>query len=331
VDHARRSRGTLIVLLVGVFIAGLAAGLSRLALAKYLRDDLGTSILVASSLTTWFMGARALSSLVSGIGATASARLWRLFLTLPLLGIAAITYVIPGIRDPLLILALNGAWGFLAGLIWPQAQTVASLLGGRRSGTSMAVYFAVGSLGISAGNYLYGVLPYDNAGVVRASSLAYLASALLIGYVGLRAPPPTPRRRPPARLSAVLQVGGLAMWILLAAFAAGYTAGMLKEFLYIYLGEVYGLDRAALAGFLATAGVLSLLVSLLVGPLSDKLGTGPVLAMVLALGVLGNLALGSGASVSIALAGLVLAQSSSRSSMPLGTPPHSPRSTPWPW
>jgi len=313
-----RTTTALAVLLVGVFIAGLAAGLSRLALAKYLRHDLGTSILVASSLTTWFMAARAVSSLVSGIGAAASARLWRLFMTLPLAGIAVITYTISNLRDPALILALNAAWGFLAGLVWPQAQTVASMLGGRRSGTSIAVYFAVGSLGVSAGNYLYGVLPYDNAGIVRVSAVAYLASAVLIGLASLGTPPPTPTgRRPRGDLRAALRIGGLAAWILLAAFAAGYTSGMLKEFLYLYLGEVYGLDREALAEFLAVAGVLSLSVSLAVGPLADRMGTGPVLAGVLALGAAGNLALGAGAGVGVALAGLTLAQASARSSMPL--------------
>ncbi len=315
---AKGNLAPLTLMIVGVFIAGLAAGLSRLALAKYMRDDLGTSMLVASSLTTWFMAARAVSSMISGIGAAASKRLWRLFMTAPLVGIAIIVYIISRIRDPFTILALNAAWGFLAGLIWPQAQTVTSMLGGSKSGTAIAVYFTVGSFGISAGNYLYGVLPYDNAGVVMVSSLAYLVSALFIGAVSLLAPPPTvEKRRRGDGLREVLRIGGLAVWILVAAFAAGYSAGMLKEFLYLYLGEVYGLTREELAEFLALAGVLAVVVSFMVGPLADLLGTGPVLAGILALGVAGNLALGSGAGVGAALAGLVLAQSSTRSSMPL--------------
>jgi predicted membrane-bound spermidine synthase len=54
-----RIPGQLALIYAGVLAAGLADGLSRVALAKYLRDDLGASILAVSSLTTWYMAARA--------------------------------------------------------------------------------------------------------------------------------------------------------------------------------------------------------------------------------------------------------------------------------
>ncbi len=54
-----RIPGQLALLYAGVLAAGRADGLSRIALAKYLRDDLGASILAVSSLATWYMAARA--------------------------------------------------------------------------------------------------------------------------------------------------------------------------------------------------------------------------------------------------------------------------------
>ncbi len=305
------------LLLVAVFLAGLAAGVSRLALAKYLRDDLGASVFIVSSLTTWFMAARAVSSLVSGLGATASGRLWRLFLATPLLVVAVIVYIIPGAGGPPAILALNALWGFMSGLVWPQAQALASY-SWKRSGTAIALYFTVGSLGISAGQFLYGVVPWSNADTVRASSLFFASSGALLAFLAWRGEPPVrPRRLTGSSLRDVLRMGGLAAWILLAAYAAGYSSGILKEFLYIYLGEVYGLSREALAAFLSGAGVVSLVVSFSVGPMSDRWGVGPVLLAVLAMGVAGHGMLGMGGPVGLALAGLVLAQASSRSSMPL--------------
>ena len=318
----RRGAATaLAAIIAAVFLASVAAGLSRLALAKYLRDDLGASALLVSSLTSWFMGARAFSSVFSGFAADASPAARRLFLFLPLALIAVIVYVIPSLGSPSAIILLNAVWGFLSGVVWPVTQAAAAVLAGSWSSTVMSVYFASGSLGISAGQYLYGLLPLSNQDVARLSAGLFAASAAVMAYASRVAPPAGPRagrKRPGlSRLPDVLRSDGLALWILFSALAAGYLSGLLKEFLYIYLGEVYGLDRQALASSLALASLVSFVAGLAVGPLADRVGVAPVLAAVLAMGLAGSLALGLSPSLLGALLGLALAMTAARSSLPL--------------
>ncbi len=303
--------------MLAVLAAGMAAGASRLALAKLLRDDLGASVLVVSSLTSWFMLARALSSAIGGLSALSSPRAWRLLLSLPLAGIAVIVYTIPGLGDPLPILALNALWGLLSGLVWPQAQAAAGAALPSRPGAAVSVYFATGTLGMSLGQYLYGATEASNASVVRASSLLFLASASLMALVSGMVPRPAPRGLKGLEAARIRSVDRVSAWIILAAFSTGYTAGILREFLYVYLGEVYGLSREALGSVLALSGLAALAASLAVGPLADRLGTTRVLSMVLSVGALGGLALGLSHAVWQAFLGLVLAQAAARSSMPL--------------
>ena len=303
-----------------MFLASVGAGLSRLALAKYLRDDLGASALIVSSLTTWFMAARALSSLVSGLAADSSPAARRLLVSAPLALIAVVVYAIPSLGSPAAVLLLNAAWGLLSGMVWPVTQTVAALLAGPRSATVMSLYFAAGSLGVSAGQYLYGLLPLGNPDAVRLSAVFFTASAAVLASVSRGAPMPRAvarRSRSRPGLRAALRGDTLAAWILLSALSAGYISGLLKEFLYIYLGEVYGLDRQALASSLALAGLAAFAAGLAVGPLADRLGVAPVLAAVLAMGLAGSLAIGLSASLAVALLGLALAMTAARSSLPL--------------
>lgn len=307
----------LALLYSGVLAAGVADGLSRVALAKYVRDDLGASVLVVSSLTTWYMAARAGASLASGVAAYASRRVWLALvgLPLPLIGLAAwlssVTTNIP------LIIVLNAAWGFLAGLVWPQAQAIASLSARGWSGASMSIYFTLGGLGIASGQYLYGVMPGGNPEALRASGLAYALSGILVALAAAGFPYEARVSRGSRPSLRGVRLDSLSAWVLLSAFAAGFGGGVLREFLYVYLGEAYGLSRSGLGSFLAAAGFLALAASLAAGPAADRLGTGAVLAAVLAAGALGYTLLSLKVSVAAALAGLALAQASVRSSMPL--------------
>ena len=314
------SRGARVALLLaGVFLAGAAAGASRVALARLVRVEFGASMVVVASLTTWFMAARAVASLLGGVWSQSSGRVWRLLVGPPLLVLALIVWLLAHADSPLLVLALNAVWGFLAGLVWPQAQGLASILApGGRSASMVSLYFAVGGLGISGGQYLYGLLPLGDRGVILASSLLYLASGVLLALSAWGVPHPGGRgRRGFSGLLRALRMGGLAAWILLVAFAVGYSSGILREFLYVYLEEAYGLSRAELGGVLGTAGLLALAVSLASGALADRLGTGRVLLALLGLAAAGQLLLALPGGVGVALAGLVLAQAGGRSSLPL--------------
>ncbi len=313
-----RVTGYYIVLLVGVFGASVGFGLSRLALAKMLRDDLGASVLVVSSLTTWFMLARAVASTLSGFLSQYSETAWRLLMSLPLPMVSLIVYVISGTDSIAAIIALNSAWGFMNGLLWPQAQAAASVLLRGLSGSGIALYFAVGTLGISLGQYLYAVTSLSNPDIVKTSSLAFLVASIpLISVAGRTTLTPKRVDRGGRVGLRGLRIGVVPAWIILAAYTTGYSGGILREFLYIYLGEVFNLGRTELGSILALSGVVGLIAGVLVGPASDKWGTTKMLALVLLMGFLGNLTLGLAHSPLQAFVGLTLAYSAGRSSMPL--------------
>ncbi len=312
-----RIPGQLALLYAGVLTAGLADGLSRVALAKYLRDDLGASILAVSSLTTWYMAARAGASLASGVAAYSSRRAWLALVSLPLPLIGLAAWLSSATTSIPLIMVLNAAWGFLAGLVWPQAQAMASLASRGWSGASMSIYFTLGGLGIAAGQYLYGWIPGGNANALRASGAVYAASGVLLAMAALGFPYEAGVTQGSLGGLRGLRIDRLSAWVLLAAFSAGFGGGVLREFLYVYLGEAYGMTRGELGSFLAAAGILALVVSIAVGPAADRIGTGSVLAAVLVAGIVGYLMLSMETGVAAALVGLALAQTSVRSSMPL--------------
>jgi MFS family permease len=311
--------GAFWLIVAAVFLAGLAAGLSRLALARYMRYDLGASVLLVSSLTSWFMAPRAAAALLGGLLSDLSARARRLFMSAPMLAISALVYLLGLLRDPYLIVLLSTVWGLLSGLVWPTTQTVTALLVRHRAGSAMSVYFASAFLGMVLGQGLYGLLPLGNAALVRLSSLFFAAAGLLLAAASRSAPPPPPLRRGLRRglREAASSLGPVAVWILFTSLVMGYDSGMMREFLYVYLGDVYRLSRQDLAGVLSTAGILAFLASLATGPAADRLGPRPVLRLLLAAGAAGMLSIGLAPSATWALLGIALVNTATRSSLPL--------------
>jgi MFS family permease len=318
------SKLRLLPFLAAVFLASMAAGLSRLSLARMMRYELLLPAVVVSSVTTWFMAARAVSATLGGVAVDKNPEIARFQPWLSLLGIAMIVFIISRLYNGYLILAFSAVWGFLAGLTWPIIQMLTSSLAGVWSSTAMSLYFTSGSLGTIVGQYLYGVIPLSNRGLIGLSSSIYVVSAGFIAFGVLRYSSILRRRKARRRAAGMrgsiirgLTLKSVEAWILFSALASGFLGGALREFLYIYLGEVYGLSRVQLASTLASAGLLSIVVSLAVGPIADKFGVVPVLRGVLVMGFIGSLMLAVPGGEAIALAGLALAQAASRSSLPL--------------
>jgi len=310
-------RATIVLVIVGVGFTGLAAGFSRLALARYVGFDVGAGIVAVSSLTSWFMASRAISAFISGVLADRYPRLRIVFMWAPMAGIVSSVYLLSLTRSMARIVLLNVAWGFFSGILWPSTQTVVSILAGGRSGSVMGAYFAVAFLGMAVGQYLYGVLPLSEPVMLRFSSLFFVLAWIFLAYAALLAPYDRlrPRLKPSARRLGGFR--GFPLWMLLAAFASGYVSGMLKEFVYIYLSVVHGLSRHALAVIVGTASIAAFSVGMLAGWVADRRGpTSPLVAIIIA-GSVGTLMLGLSSSLPFLTLGLSMAMIAARSSLPL--------------
>lgn len=304
------------MLYTGLFLASMAYGVARPAVAFYVRYDLESSMLAAASLTSGFSVGRGLASLVSGVLGEALPRLRWAVVELGLASASLLLiFGVPGAPSPLAVVVLMGVWGIISGLVWPSLQVVTSELGGRRSGTALSIYFALGSLGISLGNWLFGLLPYSPLVLVRLSGLLLVAGAAMLVYPSLGS-----RRYGGGGFGRALSrvMDPVILWVILAAFSLGFLNGVLREYFYLYAHEVYGVSRRGLGDILLAAGVASVLAGLLAGVLADMHSIPAVLVAVVGASAVSSLALGYPAVGILGMAiAYVMASAGVRASMPL--------------
>ncbi|MEB3847051.1 MAG: MFS transporter [Desulfurococcales archaeon] len=307
----------LVALYAGLFMASIPAGLARPALAFHLRYDLGATAFATASLTSSFMGGRALASIASGFIGELAPGMKRLIIGLGVAGIGLfLLTVLPNLGEASTVVALTTVWGVLGGITWPTLQVAVAEMGRGRSGLALSIYYATASLGISLGNWLFGHLK------IAYVEMLELAGAILIlssPVIALSVEPvwgTSGRRRLKRALTRVRDP--IILWVIVSAFAIGILNGVLREYFYIYSHEVFGLTKASLGDVLSIAGVFSVLLSLTVGPLSDKYGIPRLLLVVLAITGIGGLLVGDPlGSVLILSTGYVLAAGGARSSLPL--------------
>ncbi len=285
-DRVRR----IMLLYTGVFTASVAAGVARPSIAFYVRYGLGSSMIAAASLTSGFMFGRAAASFASGLLGELLPRYRWLIVALGLSSAASILYYgIPGSDEASEVILLMGFWGIISGLVWPSMQVAASELGGLRSGTVLSIYFALGSVGSSIGNWLFGALSYPPISLVRLSGLLIVVAGILLSLStrGLRA-----ERSSSIRKAVFRVLDPAILWVILAAFSLGFLSGMLREYFYLYVHEVYGLTRRGLGDLLLTAGLASVLAGIAAGVLSDRHGVHRVLIIVVLVAASSSIALG---------------------------------------
>lgn len=309
------ARLRLAALYTGLILASVAVGIARPSIAFYLRYNLGASMLAAAGLTSGFMTGRSLASLLAGlIGEYIPGYRWLIVLAGLLASGSILAVLIPGSSDPGSVVALMVVWGLVSGLIWPSLQVVTSELAGPRSGLAMSIYFAAGTLGISLGNWLFGVLDRPVVELIRAGGLALASSGMLLAFssygVGYRRGYGLGRA-----IGRVLDP--VILWVILSAFTLGFLGGILKEYFYLYTHEVYGISRRALGGLLLLGGVSAVVAGLAAGFLSDRFGIARVLsAIVLAAGA-SAIVLGLSPGTTILALAYVGAVVGARASMPL--------------
>ncbi len=311
-----RIRLKLIILYTGLFIAAVAAGIARPAIAYYVKYDIGSTMLAAAGLTSGFMAGRALASLASGFLSEVLPR-YRWLVVLVGLAISGMVLyvVIPSSRSASTVIVAMGLWGIVSGFIWPSLQIVTSELGGSRSGTAMAIYFALGGLGISIGNWYFGYSKLSYAQLIEISGIAMASSGLVLAYASYG----IYKRGTSDVKSAVKRVlNPVILWVILSAFTLGFLSGILREYFYIYVHEVYGLSKDSLGELLLVSGLMSVIGGLIAGGLADKIGIARALYFVLIISALSSIGLGLPfLGVFIVSAAYVGANTGVRASMPL--------------
>lgn len=311
-----RSHLKLMILYSGLFAAAVAAGIARPAIAYYVKYDIGSTMLAAAGLTSGFMAGRALASLASGVLSEVFPRYRWLVILVGLAISGLILYeVIPSSRSASTVIVAMGVWGIVSGFIWPSLQIVTSELGGSRSGTAMAIYFALGGLGISIGNWYFGYSKLSYAQLIEVSGLAMGFSGLLLAYASYG----IYKRVTSDVKSAVKRVlDPLILWVILSAFTLGFLSGILREYFYIYVHEVYGLSKDSLGELLLVSGLMSVVGGLIAGGLADRIGIARSLYLVLIVSSISSIGLGLPfLGILIVSVAYVGANTGVRASMPL--------------
>ncbi len=307
----------LLILYIGLFIASIPAGLARPALAFHLRYDLTASVIATASITSSFMAGRAIASLASGFIGELAPWAKRLIVGLGIAGIGILLLVIiPLLTRAEIVLAVTALWGALGGFTWPTLQVAVSEMGGRRSGAALSLYYAIASLGISLGNWLFGYLHITYILMIKISGISLILSSPIIALSITN----TGRSKQAGLRRAIARIWDpIILWVIITAFGIGLLNGVMREYFYIYSHELFGLSKSDLGDVLMAGGLFGVLLSLIVGTLSDKYGIPRMLSLILILTITGGLLVGNPLENSILLLsiGYILAAGGARSSMPL--------------
>ncbi len=276
-----KALAALAAVLAGVFLAGVAYGLARPALAVE-AVNIGGGAGLAALLTAGFMLGRGAASVASGLLSEAPGRRRLLLSAGPLMLSSLLLAAAPALPGPQGLVVVAALWGVLSGLAWPSVQvSVAALASGVGSGKILAVYFALGGLGVGAGGKLLAEISLQPGELLLAAAAVLAAASVMVavGAAASRGLKPASRA---ARSGA--GVGSIIALAALASLAAGALIGVLGEFYYAYSIEQLGWGVEGLGNAIALAGVLEVAAGLAAGALMDRLGLPPALTLALASG-----------------------------------------------
>ncbi|MET1127805.1 MAG: MFS transporter [Thermoproteota archaeon] len=307
-----------------VVLAAAAFSAARPAVAFLARMQ-GASMVMVSTLTSAFTAARATSAAIGGYLSDRRPKARIEVARFALAGFAAVVFAMYVFHSPLQLVLLMAAWGVLSGVYWPTLQVLVGLAGSLvgRPGLYTGLYFATSGLGSALGYQLYGLLKLPHEEMLLASALLHAAAAVTAfsGFTRAAALCRSARSLVGGPVSGARERRGLLLepqtvWVLLASFVTGTSLGVTAEFMYVYLGEVQGLERGRLGSVLAAASALSILSAALAGRAADRFGLVATLRTVLLVNAAGFLMLAS-VSPAAAVVGVVVAFSAQRALMPL--------------
>ena len=308
-----RRAGFLLAATLVAFTASMAFYLLKPALALRMRAEMGASAVEVAALTAGFMLSRALSATLAGVAADRRQGFTGDVVRFGLVPVAAVAAGYAFASVPVQALVLSGVHGFLSGMLWLCMQVNVACAAGRgRRNTWLGVYFTAGTLGSAAGYAAYAALPLANREVLMLAAGMYgVSAAVALLMLGDSLAMQRDVRREGEGFTA------LTFWVLGVAFLAGGAAGLMNEYLYVFLTEVRGLSRVELGYMLAVATLAGAAGGVGAGYLADRWsmrGVVRVLLLAAGAGLLGVAFLDSGMAVMLGVAGVVMA---SRALMPM--------------
>jgi len=289
------------------------------AISYLCRYVFGVSALALALLTVLFFVARSISSVLVGKLCEVYGRLnVVVFIAFSLFALVSLLFAFAGSIH--LVLVLRFVQGLLSGFAWVTVQLLLGLSVPKEfRGRVFAIYFMLGSLGFSLGNYLYSVLSsFSLLWICFVAFCMYCVCAILSLLLPSRA---TITGIPSANvlrgLSSVLRVlrFGFPLFTLLFVVRL-YFSIVGGELGYVYLCEFTGLSMGVVARFLAIVSLISLAVSYGIAWLGDRFSDLLALYLCSLLLVAGSLLLAV-SNVSLVFLGFLLLSSSLRSLTPL--------------
>ena len=289
-DDSKRYIGLLLLILTA-FIGTAGFRISIPIIAYLIRESLGAAMTHVALMSTGYMLARALASVLFGAIIEKYGRVLA-FITIGMALNSILLNLYPYMNNWIEVVILRTIQGFLGGMSWPLIQLVTALSSPKNiRGRVLSIYFALGSLGVFAGNAIYALI-YDMpltmslllSSVIYGSSILLVIAAIRIlkfKYKSIRKAN-TARKFSESQSSSL--TSSLAISVFIGGFAVTYGGAIVFGGVsYVYIHEVYQIPKPIVALILGATGIVGIIASIALGWIADRKSEKLALNMTLAL------------------------------------------------
>ena len=258
--------GWLLSLFLVAFLGTAAFRAVIPAVAYYARMKLMLSMGLLSILSIAFLSTRALTAPLAGY-LIDKRGLRTIIPILPILG-SIILLLYDYLKSFTCFLILRILQGIVNGFFWVFIQvSIASNTPIEWRGTALAIYFALGSLGVFVGNFLYSVVAPINSSLIFPIAFTLFAAAAPLTYLAIRS---IRMRRVKVREKYERRKLSIHPLLLTSFTVALIGAILVGDPIYVYLSEFAGLSKEFSAFILGLTGILGLVASIPINVIADK-------------------------------------------------------------
>mgnify|MGYP005623690573 CR=1 FL=1 len=295
------------------FIGTIAFRISMPAIAFFTRRVLEASALSVGLLTSSFFTARAIFSIITGSLADKFCRkvIYGASLCFILNGLVVQLYALA--ESVLAVLCVRFLQGMLNGVSWVSVQFVlGKSVSENVRGRVYAIYFALGTLGIAAGNILYSIFSnYPMVYILNISSALFAISSMLSLIIGLSFKGSTVLNIKKTKKTAAVGKSEerrliKAVPLMVVVLGTTFFSSMVRgDLIYIYINESFNVTKAIAAEVVAFTSLIALIGGYVLSWISDSFGDLFALKIALTIAVVGSIVMGANV-FTVAIMGLVL-------------------------